>query len=32
MNIELLNEYEVIESTSNYRINSKLLNEYWIIE
>ena len=32
MNIELLNEYEVIESTSNYWINSKLLNEYWIIE
>ena len=32
MNIELLNEYKVIEWAENYWINVKLLNEYRIIE
>ena len=32
MNIELLNEYKVIEWTENYWININLLNEYRIID
>ena len=32
INIELSNEYKVIEWTDNYWINVKLLNEYRIIE
>ena len=32
MNIELLNEYKVIEWTENHWINVNLLNEYRIID